>query len=388
VPRSLLPLFLALFVLVLRPGAPRAQAPEADPGLVAAIDKLVRKKGVTDGTPGVAVLVHQPGRLHFAKGYGLANLRDKTPVTPRTMFELASLSKPFTATAVLILHQRGDLSIQDDVRKYLPELPAYRKDRPIRVVDLLQHTSGLPDYLTFEDVPARHKDYWVNEDYAAEFTRRRKEVRPAFPPGDRHEYSNTNYMLLALVVQRVARKSFGTFLREEVFTPAGMKHSFVYESPDAVPRRLPAACTPAIGYEKERKKWQEAWGAPPLRHEKQLAVGDGSVWSNLEDMARWDAAVRGGKLLEPATARMALVPARTLDGKKNDYGLGWVLYLDKGKMNGYGHDGSWGGFETSYYRYLGPDRSAVILSNRDDFDPDAFWYPLNDILEEHLARKK
>jgi CubicO group peptidase (beta-lactamase class C family) len=99
-------------------------------------------------------------------------------------------------------------------------------------------------------------------------------------------------------------------------------------------------------------------------------------------MARWDEALRAGKLLRPATMKQALTPARTADGKANDYGLGWSLYLDKGRMNGFGHEGAWGGFNTSYYRYLVADRTTVILSNRGDFDPDGFWYKLNDVVEK------
>jgi CubicO group peptidase (beta-lactamase class C family) len=382
-------LLLCLGALLGLPGRARPEPPP-DAALVAAIDDLVRKNCFTDEGPGLAVLVRQPGRLVVSKGYGLADLDRQTPVTPRTLFELASVSKTFTATAVLILHDRGKLLVEDDVRRYLPELPEYRKDRPVRISDLLQHTSGLPDYMEFEDVPARHKDYWVNEDYAGEFARQRRKFPLRFPTGQRYEYNNTNFMLLALVVQRVSGQSFGTFLHDEVLVPAGMKDSFVYEGPDAVPRHPAPGCVNAVGYEKAKKKgrWEAAWGTPPARHEQLLTVGDGAVWTNLEDMARWDAAVREGKLLRPETMKLALTPSKTRDGKTNDYGFGWALYFDGGKLIGYGHDGSWGGFHTSYYRYLAADRTTVLLSNRGDFDPDKFWYALDDVVARAVARKK
>src|SRR5579863_4399403 len=139
-----------------------AETPPADDRLVAKIDKLVERQGLHVDAPGVAVLIHQPGKLLFQKGYGLANLKTSKPITPQTLFELASVSKTFTSTAVLILHDRGRLSIDDDVRKHLPELPVYEKAHPIHIRDLLQHTSGLPDYMNFENVPARHKTYTVN----------------------------------------------------------------------------------------------------------------------------------------------------------------------------------------------------------------------------------
>lgn len=110
-----------------------------------------------------------------------------------------------------------------------------------------------------------------------------------------------------------------------------------------------------------------------------LAVGDGGVWSNLDDMAAWDAAVRARKLLVVKTWELALTPSKTMDGKLNDYGLGWSLYADKpgAPLNGFGHDGSWT-FKTSYYTHLTSGRTTVVLTNRDDFDPDAFWYELQD----------
>ena len=139
--------------------------------LVAAIDKLVAKNGIDDDSPGVAIFIRVPGKLHFQKGYGLASVKDATPITPTTLFELASCSKPFTATALLILVDRGMLTLDDDVRDYIPELPEYDSDNPILVRDLLQHTSGLPEYFDFDDegVPMRHKTYAVNEDYIGMF---------------------------------------------------------------------------------------------------------------------------------------------------------------------------------------------------------------------------
>jgi CubicO group peptidase (beta-lactamase class C family) len=372
--------------LLLLPGLVRSEPP--NPAVAAAIDELVKKHGLDEG-PGVAILVFQPGRFVFKKGYGLANLEKKTKITPRTRFELASVSKTFTATAVLILHDRGDLSVDDDVRKYIPELPEYRKGKPIHIRDLLHHVSGLPDYMALEDVPRRNKGYWVNEDYAGEFARQRKKFPLKFPTGDKYEYNNSNYMLLGLIVERVAKKSFGTFLREEVFGPAGMKDTFVYESPGAVPRQSAPGTVNAVGYGKGKKgDWEAQWGAPPLRNEELLTVGDGGIWTNLEDMAEWDAVVRGRKLLKGATWEEALKPSKTHDGKKNGYGFGWALYFDdEGKMNGYGHDGDWGGFRTSYYRYVKADRTTVLLSNRRDFDADKFWYALDAAVEKALARK-
>ena len=377
---------LGLITWLALPQRAGAEPPKAESPLAAAIDKLVKKRGITDETPGVAILVTHGDRVLFQKGYGLAHLEHRAPITPHTLFELASVSKTFTATAILILQERGRLSVDDDVRKHIPELPVYAKDHPIRIRDLLHHVSGLPDYMQFEDVPSRHKQYWVNEDYVGEFAKHRQDRPLAFPTGQKYAYNNTNYMLLAVVIERVAKKPYGSFLHEAIFAPAGMKDSFVLENPETVPKAT-ERCAHAIGYEKGKKQaWKAAWGTPPARHEKMLTVGDGSVWTNLEDMANWDRALRNHKLIKSEMMQLALSPSKTHDGKTNDYGFGWLVYPgDGGNLNGFGHEGSWGGFHTSYYRYLVADRTTVILSNRGDFDPDKFWYALNDVIEKHAV---
>jgi CubicO group peptidase (beta-lactamase class C family) len=147
--------------------------------------------------------------------------------------------------------------------------------------------------------------------------------------------------------------------------------------------QLPKECNRAIGYSPGKKQpWRPTWGTRPDRAETALTVGDGAIWTNLEDMAHWDAILRAGKLLKPETVKLSLTPSHTRDGERNDYGLGWELFANKkGKLHGFGHEGSWEGFETSYYRYLPEDRTTVILSNRGNFGPDELWYKLNDAID-------
>src|SRR5262245_5394112 len=191
--------------------------------LKTAVGKLMQEAGIRAGEPGLAVVALKPGRVLLMEGYGLANLASKEPITACTRFELASVSKPFTATAVLILQERGVLSIDDEVRKLIPELPQY-SGGPLRIRHLLHQISGLTDYLQPEDVPKRNKSYWVNADYLPALAKAPLD----FPIGQKYEYNNTNYMLLGLLIERAAKKSFGEFLREAIFDPAGMKHTFVY----------------------------------------------------------------------------------------------------------------------------------------------------------------
>src|SRR5262245_666260 len=154
-------------------------------------DELLDKFGFTDKGPGVAVLVRRPGAVLLQRCFGFAHLKDSTPITPRTLFYLASVSKSFTAAAILLLHDRGKLSLLDDVRQYIPEFPEYRRAHPIRLTDLLHHVSGVPDYMSLREVPARNRTYWVNEDYIAEFARQAYRHPLLFPTGQKYSYSNT-----------------------------------------------------------------------------------------------------------------------------------------------------------------------------------------------------
>ncbi len=355
--------------------------------LTTAIDKLVAKNGYTADEPGLAILIQKPGKLVFTKGYGLANLESKQPITPRTQFELASVSKTFTATATLLLQDRGLLSITDDVRKYLPELPVYQPNAPIHIRDLLCHTSGLPEYFDFTKVPKHIEAYRNNVDFLPMFAKVQEDFPQEYKPGEKHVYTNSNYLLLALIVERVSKKPFSQFLHDEIFAPVGMENTFVFQSPASVPASLAPGYNRAIGYEwkKHKEAWAPSWGAPPDRHEKEIIVGDGDVWTNLEDMAKWDLAVRAEKILKPETWKLAITPATTRKGTTFNYGLGWMCYYDDPKtLFGYGHEGSWSGFITSYYRYLTSDFTLVILSNRDDTDTDKLWEGVSKLMDKEF----
>ncbi len=370
-----------------------SQEEKNDEALTKLIDALVAKHEFNSETPGVAIMIHQPNKVVFKKGYGLANLREGAPITPRSMFDLASVSKTFTSTAILILHDRGKLSFEDNIRDYLPEMPVYNYDNPIRIKHLLQHVSGLPNYMELQNVPARNRTYWVDADFVPEFARQRRRFPLRFPTNSRYEYSNTNYLLLAVIISRISRKSYGTFLNDEIFRPAGMMNTFVYENPASIPRRPALGCINAVGYEANgkgaQKHWREGWGTYPYRRETLLTFGDGGIWTNLEDMLQYDRGIRADKFVKPETMKRAFEYSRTTNGKTNYYGFGWqVFYNKKNELIGYGHDGLWGGFRTHYYRYITADRTTVILSNRGNFDPVTFWYDLDSTIEKYLTEKK
>ena len=338
--------------------------------------KLVRDTGINSTDPGIAVLAMRPGRILLMEGYGLADIAAKDAITACTRFELASASKPITATAVLILQERGLLSIDDDVRKFIPELPRY-PNGPLRIHDMLHHVSGLTDYLALDAVPRSNNTHWINADYLDALGKAPLD----FAVGEKFEYNNTNYMLMAIVIERAARKPFGDVLRDEIFLPAGMTNTFVYSGPASTPANAAPPCTNAVGYEKREGSWVARWGVPPRHPQPEhLEVGDGAIWSSLEDMAKWDTAVRTNKLLKPASMKRAL----TGSPKGNIYGLGWYLYHDRGSLYGYGHDGHWEGFSSMYYNYLTDNHSIVLLSNRGHaIDLNVFWAKLRELIATH-----
>jgi CubicO group peptidase (beta-lactamase class C family) len=257
--------------------------------------------------------------------------------------------------------------MDDPVRKYLPELPVYDKNHPIRISHLAHHTSGLREYFEFPDVKGKHPDYLVNDDYVGLFARERVRFPLYFLTGSDFRYTNTNFMLLALVVARVAKAPFGAYLKLEFFDPLGMKTATVYEQPNCMPHQ------PALGYHKEKDKdgFEESWGPPPYRHERLLLAGDGSIWASLTDMARWDAGWREGRVLQAATIERYLAPSRYGDGKTTDYAFGWGVSVAGGKLLKMEHNGGWGGFTTHVSRDVARGRTVVVLANVDCVDVDA-----------------
>lgn len=312
--------------------------------LSAQIDEAVAKSVKPDG-PGMAVLVMQHGKVLHKKGYGLANLEHRVAVTTETVFDLASVSKQFTATAVMILADRGKLAFEDDVRKVLPELPEHDKARPIRIEDLLHHTSGLPDYLGLLDKmkgdPDRLKNGDVLKLVAAE--------KLQFPTGTKWAYSNSNYCLLALVVERLEKKTFGAFAREAIFEPLGMKGTVVFEDVSLViPNR-------ASGYERRR-------AGPRAAHSDLTNTGDGAVFTSADDWVKWELELRKPTLVKPETLGRAWTAGKLDGGKEHHYGFGWMVVRRDGKLV-VDHAGGWVGFLTYCVRHVDDGLTVAVFSN-------------------------
>jgi CubicO group peptidase (beta-lactamase class C family) len=331
-----------------------------------AVDEHVARH-VQPREPGAAVLVVVGEVVQYQKGFGLADVEHRVPITPATLFELASVSKPFTAQAVMILADLGRLHFSDDVRLYLPDLHVEGGHRPIRLTDLLWHTSGLPDYLPL--LPGAPDDVWArltNQDIPALLRRATLDV----PPGIRYQYSNTNYALLALIVERLSGRPFADFMREEIFEPLGMAQTRVMERID---QDLPGR---ARGYEL-------ADGHVVLAEQLNRIAGDGNVWSNLEDLACWDFALRSGALLRPHTLAQAHTAGRTDEGEAIGYGFGWHMQPYRGRLC-FDHGGGWGGFRSYYGRYASGGLTVVVLMNQGNADAEALADAVADVYLDGL----
>ncbi|HEU4334523.1 MAG TPA: serine hydrolase domain-containing protein [Candidatus Eisenbacteria bacterium] len=311
------------------------------------IDELVRKKiGPTD--PGVAVLALRQGKIVHRKGYGLADLDAQLFITPGTLFDLASCSKQFTAVAVLRLAEQELLELDDDVRKWLPELKVHDPKRPIRVSDLLHHTSGLQDYLGLWD--ATRTGGRLDNAGALGIVAQRS---LAFPTGTQWGYSNTNYCLLALIVERISKKSFGSFMKEEIFRNAGMKTADVLE-PGSRPKNR------AAGYEHRGGAYKGQSGGP-------LTTGDGGIFLSLDDWIAFEKSRPG--LLKKELWAAAFAPGKLDDGTAHDYGFGVGVRKVGGKTM-IGHEGEWAGFRSYFVRWIEDDITLVILANRTNLELD------------------
>jgi CubicO group peptidase (beta-lactamase class C family) len=315
-----------------------------DPG----IDALMRRY---DGqVPGAAVLVLHDGTPVFRRGYGLAVLEDHTAVTAQTNFRLASISKQFTAAAILLLTEDGALTLDDPVKRWLPSLPAAADAITLR--QLLSHTSGLLDYEALMPADATVQVHDQDVLHLLEH-----QDRTYFAPGTAYRYSNSGYALLALVVGKASGTDFASFLRQRIFLPLGMRDTVAHQDGvDDIARR-------AYGYSERDGRWQRTDQSPTS-----AVLGDGGVYSSLDDLARWDAALYDQRLLKATSLKQMFSPATpTTEPDVPFYGFGW-------RLNGGAqwHSGESIGFRNVILRYPAQRLTVIVLSNRNTPEP----YPL------------
>ena len=336
------------------------------------IDALFTEYNREDG-PGASVIVIKGGEVLFKRGYGLANLEEKTLVQTNTNFRLASVTKQFTAMAIIMLIERGKLDFDSQLTEIFPAFPDYGKR--ITIKHLLNHTSGLIAYeaLISDTTTVQVKDRDVLDMMRAQDS-------TYFEPGLAFRYSNSGYGMLAMVVENVSGQSFASFLKENIFEPLAMDNTLAYEdSVSIIPNR-------AYGYN-DPKTDQTHHGFPEQpesstasRNETEngfefsdqsltsAVLGDGGIYSSVEDLYKWDQALYTEKLIGMEMLSKAFQASELSNGEKLNYGLGWFLDDYRGKRRVY-HTGSTRGFRTVLMRFPDDRFTVIILFNRNQANP-------------------
>lgn len=327
----------------------------------AAIDGIMTSYA-DPSAPGASVLVMKDDSIVFKKGYGVADIESGTPVTTATNFRLASVSKQFTAMAVMLLAERGALSYDDSITRFFPDFPPYGSGITVR--HLLTHTSGLADY---ESIMPDTQTVQVHD---ADCLRLMHAVDSLyFPPGTRYAYSNTGYALLALIVETVSGIRYADFLKSNIFDRTGMTTSVAFEEGiSVVPNR-------AYGHSLIDGSWRRT-----DQSSTSAVLGDGGIYSNVEEMSRWISSLLRYSLISEPTQRTAWSDAALNDGSTIDYGFGWHMETYRGVRHPH-HGGSTRGFRNHILLFPDQKLMVVILTNRNQGDPaveakkiaDLFW---------------
>lgn len=307
------------------------------------VDSLVKELSSQD-QPGVAVLVSRGGKVLFSKGYGLANVEDKVPVTNKTKFRIGSVTKQFTAASILKLQEEGKLSVKDTLDKFIPDYP--RGDE-VTLHHLLTHTSGIKSYTSRPDFLEKVKTVIEPDDLIASF----KKDKFDFDPGTKWAYCNSGYFLLGHIVGKVSGKPYGEYLQENFFEPLEMKSSGIHRPDLGLEHE-------ASGYSFVDDKFEDA-----LNWHMSHAGAAGAIYSTVEDLQRWNEGVFGGKVLQEESLAAAFTKAEVKDGDNAlDYGYGWMMGKQRG-MDTISHGGGLQGFSSYLTRFPEQDLTVAVLHN-------------------------
>ena len=343
-------------------------------------------------SPGLAVLVRKDGHAVLQSGYGVRDLRTLARIDAETNFRLASFTKQFTAMAIMLLVHDGKLRYDEKLSDVFPELPTY--GRAITIRQLLTHTSGLPDY---EDLMVAAEQtgkapwtatHQIHDDEVLDLLEH--ETHGKFAPGASWAYSNSGYVVLGLVVAKVSGEPFGRFLDHRIFAPLQMRSTLAYVNGKNVPSNR------AYGHTKAGDTFAET-----DQSSTSATLGDGGIYSNLKDLAKWDEALRKYVLLSREEMKAGLAPVRLSDGsephwptesgddnlnpgKPVSYGFGWFLDPYQGRARMW-HSGTTRGFRTVIERFTGESLTVIILCNRTDLDPSVLTLQAADVLRGEIV---
>jgi len=317
------------------------------------IDAYVTAEMKREHIPGLALGIYRRGEILKAQGYGLANVELDVPVKPETIFQSGSVGKQFAATAIMMLVEEGKIDLEDSVTKYFDRAPEIWK--PVKVKNLLSHTSGLAEYETDARTKPGGPFYLRLDCPEPELFDKIAALPMDFQPGEKWRYTNTNYVILGMMIRKITGQFYGDFLAERIFRPLGMTATRIISERDIIPNR-------SSGYEwtKDGLKNQE-WVSPSYN-----STADGALYFNVLDLAKWDGALYTEKLVKRASLDRMWTVFPLNDGKPNsgNYGFAWAI----GKQNGHKvieHGGAWQGFTTYIGRYVDDGLTVVVLTNLD-----------------------
>ncbi len=322
-------------------------------------------------SPGCALAIVKDGAIIYKRGYGMANLENNVPITPQSVFYIGSVSKQFVTMCVALLVQDGKLSLDDDVRRYIPELPDY--GIPIVIRHLIHHTSGIRDYLTLEDIAGIPFGFYHEED-VLELIARQKELN--FKPGDEYLYSNSGYFLLSVIVHRASGKTLRQYAQEKIFKPLGMKNSRFHDN-----------------YEELIKNRASGYLAQEGGQYKNFistfdCVGSGGLFTSVEDLYLWDQNFCHHKV----GGKEAHDLLHTVGTLNNGIKLNYAFALDISNYKGLktvGHGGSLGGYKSAHIRFPEHNFSVICLSNLNSFEPTSLSYRVAEVyLSDFFTEEK
>jgi CubicO group peptidase (beta-lactamase class C family) len=350
-----------VMVLLAFCAAAPAQSPKPEESLHANVDKLFAQWDKPD-SPGCALGVIRDGKFDYKRGYGLANLDHNIPLSSNSVFYIASTSKQFTAMSIALLARQGAVSLDDDIRKYVPELPAY--ETPITIRNLIHHTSGVRDYLTLWPLAGIRYDDVHDDNDVIELLSRQK---LNFKPGEEFLYSNSGYLLLGVIVKRASGKSLREFAAENIFKPLGMDNTRFHDDRRAVVKnRVAGYGHKPIGF-----------GVNATNFDR---VGDGGLLSTVEDLFKWDQNFYDNKLGGGGQELITQVlsPGTLNRGENLLYAFGLAPGTYKG-LKVVSHGGSFLGFRTEMIRFPEQKFSVICLCNVESANPTALVFKVVDL---------
>src|SRR3984893_9623898 len=324
------------------------------------------------GSPGCALGVFRDGQVIYAKGYGLANLEENVAITPKSVFDIGSTSKQFTAASILLLEKQGKLSVNDDVRKYIPELPDY--GQKITILQLLNHSSGLRDYLALMELAGINTDSVTTDEDALALIARQKALN--FAPGSDWLYSNTGFFLLSVIVKRASGETLREFAAENIFVPLGMTHTQYRDDHTSL------IADRALAYEVKESK--DGYTLDVSYFEQ---TGDGAVHTSVEDLWKWDENFYSGWIGGKEFLAEIQERGKLNGGKVLEYAKG-LFVADYRGLHTVRHAGAWGGYRAELLRFPEQHFSVACLCNVGNANPSKRANQVADVYLAGLMKAK